>query len=99
MVSSFRYFFPPTFAFSGATRLRFPAIAPSPLVLALVAVGLGRSTAGADEPTGAAIYQQKCARCHGKAGEGTKAHPDPLVGNRSLDQLKRYIARAMPEDA
>src|SRR5207244_2326572 len=53
----------------------------------------------ADEPTGAAIYQNKCARCHGKSGEGTKAYPSPLAGKRSLAQLARYIARSMPEDA
>jgi hypothetical protein len=53
----------------------------------------------ADDPAGAAIYQQKCARCHGKAGEGAKEHPQPLVGNRSLAQLTKYISKSMPEDA
>jgi hypothetical protein len=60
---------------------------------------LTKSIAGAQEPTGAAIYQQKCARCHGKSGEGSKEHKQPLVGNRSLPQLAKYIARSMPEDA
>jgi prenyltransferase beta subunit len=55
--------------------------------------------ANAGEPPGAAVYQQKCARCHGKAGEGTKAHPHALIGNRSLVQLTKYIAKFMPEDA
>jgi hypothetical protein len=66
--------------------------------VALAVVFLAARGAGAGEPPGAAIYQQKCARCHGKAGEGTKAHPQPLVGNRSLAQLAKYIARTMPED-
>jgi cytochrome c553 len=55
--------------------------------------------ARADEPTGVEIYQQKCARCHGKTGEGAKEHPQPLIGNRSLEQLSKYIAKKMPEDA
>jgi cytochrome c553 len=63
-----------------------------------VAVFSGRLASGA-EPPGAAIYQQKCARCHGKSGEGTKTFTRPLAGNRSLPQLARYIARLMPEDA
>ena len=50
-------------------------------------------------PPALAIYQQKCARCHGKSGEGAKEYPQPLVGNRSLEQLTQYIARTMPEDA
>ena len=58
-----------------------------------------QAVAAADEPIGAGIYQQKCARCHGKTGGGTKEHPQPLVGNRSLLQLTRYIGKFMPEDA
>lgn len=53
----------------------------------------------AQAPDSKAIYQQKCARCHGKTGEGAKEHPQPLVGNRTLPQLTKYIARTMPEDA
>lgn len=45
------------------------------------------------------VYAKKCATCHGKAGEGTKAYDHPLVGSRSLEQLTKYIARKMPEDA
>ena len=52
-----------------------------------------------EKDAGAAIYQQKCARCHGPSGEGAKEHPDPLIGKRSLEQLTRYIAKSMPEDA
>jgi cytochrome c5 len=69
-----------------------------PVVVSWVAF-FGASAAGAQEPTGAAIYQQKCARCHGKSGEGAKEHPQPLIGNRSLVQLTKYIAKSMPEDA
>ena len=52
----------------------------------------------AQDKDGAAIYQQQCARCHGKSGEGTKEHMPALIGNRSLPQLAKYIARSMPED-
>src|SRR5262245_1250365 len=69
------------------------------VLCALAVAPLSGRVAGAIEPAGAAIYQQKCARCHGKSGEGTKAYPSPLVGKRSLAALARYIARAMPEDA
>jgi hypothetical protein len=65
---------------------------------ALAAVLFSAQFARADEPAGAAIYQNMCARCHGKSGEGAKAYPRPLVGNRSLAQLTRYIAKSMPED-
>jgi hypothetical protein len=68
------------------------------VLLALTSALLSGRGAAADEPTGAAIYQQKCARCHGKAGEGTKDYRHPLTGKRSLAQLTRYIARFMPED-
>ena len=54
--------------------------------------------ARADGPDGNVVYQQKCSRCHGKTGEGTKEHPNPLIGNRSLAQLSKYIAKRMPED-
>src|SRR5438045_1943454 len=67
-------------------------------VLALL-VSLAGNVADAQEPAGAAVYQQKCARCHGKSGEGAKAHPQPLAGNRSLAQLTKYISKSMPEDA
>ena len=51
-----------------------------------------------DEPAGAALYVKMCARCHGPKGEGTKEYEHPLVGNRTLPQLSKYIARSMPED-
>jgi mono/diheme cytochrome c family protein len=57
------------------------------------------AAARADEPTGIALYQKMCARCHGKNGEGAKEFPHPLVGNRTLPQLAKYISRNMPENA
>lgn len=49
-------------------------------------------------PTGEHVYAKQCARCHGERGEGTKAAPDPLFGDRSVPALTKYIARTMPED-
>jgi hypothetical protein len=47
---------------------------------------------------GAKVYQQMCVDCHGTKGEGVAdKYDEPLVGNRSVASLTRYIARAMPE--
>jgi mono/diheme cytochrome c family protein len=67
--------------------------------MVLLAAGIVTGIARGDEPDGAAVYRQKCARCHGTAGEGGKEYPQPLVGNRSLPQLAKYIAKYMPDDA
>ena len=32
--------------------------------------------------SGQAIYAKQCASCHGKQGDGTKSHPQPLAGER-----------------
>jgi len=54
----------------------------------------------ADEPPhpGAALYAEKCARCHGEKGDGTADYPDALTGDKSLVELKLVISRTMPED-
>ena len=64
------------------------------VVLALAATG---PAAWADHP-GLAVYREHCARCHGEDGTGTRAVPDPLVGDRSVNQLAAYIDASMPED-
>jgi cytochrome c553 len=49
--------------------------------------------------SGAQVYKQTCARCHGANGEGTKKHfPHPLAGDKTAEQLVAYIAKSMPED-
>jgi hypothetical protein len=49
--------------------------------------------------TGEQIYRQMCASCHGASGEGTDDHyPRPLIGERSMPSLVRYIEESMPED-
>ena len=56
--------------------------------------------AASEGRTGAAIFRDQCARCHGPAGEGTEEfYPDRLAGDRSVEQLAALIAESMPEDA
>lgn len=61
--------------------------------LALVAM-----VAGAADHPGLAVYMEHCGRCHGENGTGTADVPDPLVGDRSINQLAAYIDETMPED-
>ncbi|MCI0333111.1 MAG: DUF1592 domain-containing protein [Planctomycetes bacterium] len=50
-------------------------------------------------PSGAAIYESRCARCHGVGGEGTEEnYPELMVGDHSIAQLAALIAETMPED-
>ena len=45
------------------------------------------------------IFQQRCAKCHGRDGQGVKGkYNDPLEGNLSLSGLTRYIEKNMPDD-
>lgn len=57
------------------------------------------STGGATAKSGAAIYQNDCARCHGKTGEGVAGKYDgSLYGERTIPSLARYISKTMPDD-
>jgi hypothetical protein len=49
--------------------------------------------------TGEQIYRQRCAVCHGSKGEGTEEHSRPLMGDRSIAQLTRLIAKSMPKNS
>jgi hypothetical protein len=54
---------------------------------------------GSEAHPGEKIYRDKCAKCHGVAGEGSEdQYPEPLVGDRSIQQLASLIATTMPED-
>lgn len=58
-----------------------------------------RAAEGEELRSGAAIYTELCARCHGAKGEGVAGkHDEPLYGNRSLESLARLIERTMPEE-
>lgn len=71
------------------------------VVLACNLLGLFAAPVGlrGAEKTGEQIYQEACARCHGKDGEGVpKKYDEPLVGRKSLKQLVTYVSKTMPED-
>jgi hypothetical protein len=69
-------------------------------LVAIIATTLlaASSAAVADAHPGKAIYQEHCVRCHGENGAGTADQPDPLVGDRSINQLAASIDETMPED-
>ncbi len=86
-------------------RPAFYGLRPFALIAAAcfaLAPGLSRAAddgVAASPPTGRAIYQAKCASCHGATGEGTDdEYPHPLAGDRSVPQLARLIAKTMPSD-
>jgi mono/diheme cytochrome c family protein len=71
-----------------------------PLLVALALALPAPPAIAAETRTGEQIYRQRCAACHGPAGEGTpKRYPHALVGDRTVAQLARRIARTMPKDS
>ena len=62
--------------------------------LAVLALALPATAA----PSGEQVYRKQCAACHGANGEGAKAFPRPLIGDRPLPSLTKIIAKTMPED-
>ncbi len=71
---------------------------PVPIPLCLIALVAFAGFARAQEQTGAQIYKEMCARCHGAKGEGTKKYEQPLTGDKSVARLAVVIDRTMPED-
>jgi cytochrome c553 len=70
----------------------------TPRIVFILAVAVLSSTTLA-APDGQQIYKTLCANCHGKEGEGVKdEYAHPLLGDRSLDNLTKYIDKRMPED-
>ena len=78
-------------------------------LVATLLVPLCRQVAGSDSkepPTNAeqtdkiaAIYKEKCERCHGKHGEGVAdGYEESLDFSKSLDQLTKLIDETMPEE-
>lgn len=71
-------------------------------LLALSAIGslalAGPPALRAGDDLGAAVYREKCLSCHGDAGKGTKDYDKPLIGDRSIEQLTKYVAKRMPDD-
>jgi len=49
--------------------------------------------------SGEVVYRDDCMRCHGPVGEGVAGKADePLVGEKSIASLAKYIVREMPEN-
>ncbi|MFM7749900.1 MAG: PA14 domain-containing protein, partial [Opitutaceae bacterium] len=71
------------------------------LAAACLATGCQRPAGSAlTADSGARIYQQKCAGCHGAKGEGVEGkYAAALTGEWSLPRLTRYTAANMPDDA
>lgn len=46
--------------------------------------------------TGAQVYKEDCAACHGAKGEGAQAYNRALTGDKSVGQLAQFIHDAMP---
>jgi hypothetical protein len=68
------------------------------LVVGLALLLVPRAAGAAESRTGEQIYRQRCASCHGAAGEGTEEHyPHALVGDRTVAQLARRIGNTMPK--
>jgi len=66
------------------------------LAMALAAVPPTALQAG--DAAGLKVYKNQCASCHGDDGQGVRdQYADPLVGDRSLAALTRYIEKQMPE--
>ena len=48
---------------------------------------------------GEVVYREDCLRCHGPVGQGVAGKADePLVGEKSVASLAKYVAREMPEN-
>jgi hypothetical protein len=71
------------------------------LMAAILLPGAGALSAEAkpaDHP-GAVIFRKLCTECHGDHGQGVDGkYDDALIGDRSIDQLAKKIAKTMPED-
>ena len=49
--------------------------------------------------SGEIVYREECLRCHGPMGQGVAGKSDePLVGEKSIAFLAKYVAKEMPED-
>jgi mono/diheme cytochrome c family protein len=92
---------------SGSTRgsIAFEVMRKLPILsiaVALAALGLVVACTGpriGGVASGAAIYEQKCASCHGAGGQGVEGkYADALYGDWALPKLTRYIAENMPDD-
>lgn len=84
---------------------------PRPLKLLVATVGVGVLALAVVKGTryykknlaaprsGEVVYREECLRCHGSMGQGVAGKSDePLVGEKSIASLAKYVAKEMPED-
>ena len=77
----------------------FPAVALAVAAILFAGSGGAFAAEGKAVHPGEKVYRELCADCHGTKGEGVaRKHGDPLVGNRNVAALAKYIAKTMPED-
>lgn len=69
------------------------------ILFGIAFVLISGKTIAAEARTGEQVYRQQCASCHGAKGEGSDEYKRPLMGDRSMVQLARFIAKSMPKDA
>ena len=82
--------------YSFRSRTRFLA---NLTLIAITVCRFAGSGLADDGQAGEAIYQAKCASCHGKNGDGkSDSYPHPLVGDKSIGELTEYVSKTMPED-
>lgn len=61
---------------------------------------MSQIASAAEDPAGEKIYREKCAICHGAAGEGTTdEYPHSLSGDKPVAELANLIDKSMPKDA
>ncbi len=69
------------------------------LMLSCIAIFTPSFELSAQSKQGEKIYLQKCAKCHGKQGEGVETvYPEALLGDLSIKELAQYIEETMPEE-
>ncbi len=68
-------------------------------IAAVLSVVMSAASSVADDPRGQLLFKDRCASCHGESGEGVKDEfSNPLIGDRSLNELSKYIDDTMPKD-
>lgn len=88
--------FPPRIKVS---RMPFASLRHFGICLGLSLCALhGALVTAAESETGEQIYRRLCVDCHGAKGEGTEEYRTPLLGDRSIPDLARLIAKTMPKD-
>jgi cytochrome c553 len=69
------------------------------VALSLALAGSAFTPIRAQDDPGPKLYAERCASCHGASGEGNiEEYARPLVGEKPVEELARYIGKTMPPD-